>query len=753
MYIRELSLQKFDLFNSNQMRKIFLLLVLFSIDAIVFSQGISVRFIGRINVTNYCRLDSVSITNITRNWTETIVYPDTIIVLGGTGNVNLNIAEEQGLGQNIPNPFDCDTRVNLSVSQREDVRMQLLDISGKLYANYSGTLDAGVHAFDISAATTQTYILNATIGNRSYSIRMVNTGSGCGSSIKYAGISDGIISKQTWDNEFQIGDNMRYIGYTYIDGNILESEPVLQSLRESQDIVLAFRLGSIGSLNGHDWVDLGLPSGTCWATCNVGSDTPEGYGNYYAWGETTTKTTYDWNTYRYCNGSYNTLTKYCDNPSDGYNGFTDSLSILQASDDAVTANWGAGWRIPMHTEMNELINNCIVIWTTQNGVNGYLFTGPNGNSIFLPVTGGRYDSIINYASSHGYYWSSSILTGSPSNVWFLRFNSDNYDMGFNYRYYGLSVRPVCLNGSSELFTPVTFTGQASNITDTDATLSGNVALDGGLTVTERGFLYGTNSNNLTRTEQSGSGIGDFTANLTGLTSGTIYYYKTYATNSAGTAVGEVRSFVTASTSYSEPTGYVNGYGYVDLGLPSGTKWATCNVGAIIPEGYGDYFAWGETTTKENYNMGTYRYCNGDYNNLTKYCSNAEYGNNGFTDVHTTLEASDDAATANWGSGWRMPTQTEMNELKNNCTVTWTPQNGVNGYLFTGPNGNSIFFPAAGHRFGSGLSATSSYGSYWSSSLNTSLPFQAWSLSFSSDTYYESNDSRSCGLSVRAVCNQ
>ena len=103
-------------------------------------------------------------------------------------------------------------------------------------------------------------------------------------------------------------------------------------------------------------------------------------------------------------------------------------------------------------------------------------------------------------------------------------------------------------------------------------------------------------------------------------------------------------------STSGTTGTENGYGYVDLGLS--VKWATCNVGANNPEDYGDYFAWGETTTKDTYNLSTYKWCNGSYSTLTKYCNNSSYGNNGFTDNKTQLELSDDAARANWGGSWR-----------------------------------------------------------------------------------------------------
>ena len=137
------------------------------------------------------------------------------------------------------------------------------------------------------------------------------------------------------------------------------------------------------------------------------------------------------------------------------------------------------------------------------------------------------------------------------------------------------------------------------------------------------------------------------------------------------------------------------HAYVDLGLPSGLLWAACNVGANAPEEYGDYFAWGETQPKDVYNWSTYQYCMGSNNTLTKYCTDPNYGYNGFTDNLTILLPEDDAATANWGNGWRMPTKEEWQELLDNTTVTWTQQNGVNGRLFTGSNGNSLFLPAAG----------------------------------------------------------
>ena len=192
-------------------------------------------------------------------------------------------------------------------------------------------------------------------------------------------------------------------------------------------------------------------------------------------------------------------------------------------------------------------------------------------------------------------------------------------------------------------------------------------------------------------------------------------------------------------------------GAVDLGLPSGTLWADRNIGADSPEGYGDYFAWGETRPKSVYDWSTYKYCKGSKYSLTKYNNIFIYGT---VDNKTVLEPSDDAATANWGAAWRMPTHAEQAELNNKCTWTWTTRNGVNGYKVTGPNGNSIFLPAASCRYGSSVNNVGSSGSYWSASLDESElnSVSAWLMYFHSDYHYSDFDChyRDCGHSVRAV---
>ncbi|MBR3945706.1 MAG: hypothetical protein IKJ56_01235 [Bacteroidales bacterium] len=226
----------------------------------------------------------------------------------------------------------------------------------------------------------------------------------------------------------------------YIDELIAQ----LQTQNENLETAIE-HLNEVVRLGGHDFVDLGLPSGTLWATCNVGANRPEEYGDYFAWGEITAKDTYDWSTYRYCNGSNTTLTKYCYDANYGYNGFTDNLTTLQPSDDAATANWGNGWRMPTSTEMQELIDNCTFEWITQNGVNGRKFTGTNGNSIFMPAAGYHNASGIMHAGSRGNYGSASLrLDHADWNV-VLTFGSTSQAAdisGERSRRYGQPVRPV-----------------------------------------------------------------------------------------------------------------------------------------------------------------------------------------------------------------------------------------------------------------------------------------------------------------------
>lgn len=321
------------------------------------------------------------------------------------------------------------------------------------------------------------------------------------------------------------------------------------------------------------------------------------------------------------------------------------------------------------------------------------------------------------------------------------FTSNLINLNANTTYY---VRAYATNekgtsyGEEKSFTtlvnesmPVVTTNEITDITQTTATCGGTVTSDGGANVTARGVCWSTSQNPTISNSHTtdGNGTGSFTSNITGLTANTTYYVRAYATNEKGTSYGEEKSFETLN------------YEYVDLGLPSGLKWATCNVGASSPEDYGNYYAWGETETKTEYTQD---------NSLTHELSISELQSQGYIDGSGNFAPSHDAARANWGSSWRMPTKEEQQELIDNCTWTWTTQNGKNGHKVTGPNGNHIFLPAAGYRYGTSLINDGYYGYYWSSTPYGTLDDNACGLYFSGGGEGVGGSDRGYGQTVRPI---
>ena len=329
-----------------------------------------------------------------------------------------------------------------------------------------------------------------------------------------------------------------------------------------------------------------------------------------------------------------------------------------------------------------------------------------------------------------------------SNITDLEHNTTYY-----VRAYAANANGVAGYGPEVSFTtlekllPIVTTNTVTNIKATTATCGGNVTFDGNSTVTARGICWSTLQNPTIEDNKTsnGSGVGSYASKMGNLELNTTYYVRAYTTNEVGTAYGEEVSFTTLADAYSPATGTSNGYGYVDLGLS--VKWATCNVGASKPEEYGNYYAWGETSTKETY----------DYGNCATYgLSISELQSQGYIDGAGNLNPQYDAATANWGGDWRMPTEAEMQELLNNCTWEWINTNGVNGYKVTGPSGASIFLPAAGYRDWSKLYGAGSYGPYWSSAPIDVNGNDAYGLYFNDSSHHMNHTNRYNGQSVRSV---
>ena len=285
---------------------------------------------------------------------------------------------------------------------------------------------------------------------------------------------------------------------------------------------------------------------------------------------------------------------------------------------------------------------------------------------------------------------------------------------------------------------VTSTGGASDIKRASAVLSASVQTEGvdvrdnvyvGLAWSANKDAISADGNFVSRkTSVLSVEDGVFSATLSGLSGSTTYYYASF------TLVGDVYVFSSVKSFTTEDVPE----GAVDLGLS--VLWASCNVGATTPKEYGDYFAWGETTTKSSYSSS---------NSVPYGLSISELESRGIIDADGNLAAEYDAATANWGNDWRMPTKAEQDELRTECDWEWTKMNGVNGYKVTGPNGNSIFLPAAGYRIDTSLYDAGSYGRYWSATPYSSSNY-AFDLYFYSDGCGWGGSGRGYGRAVRPV---
>lgn len=307
------------------------------------------------------------------------------------------------------------------------------------------------------------------------------------------------------------------------------------------------------------------------------------------------------------------------------------------------------------------------------------------------------------------------LTGLKENTTYFYYYE--FDNGFNTMRTALNTFKTCSLSST---TSPTIKTMVTDIGINYAKVGGIISYDGGVPVLECGVCWSETENPTIGDNQMVAEVctSTFSIVMSGLEANTTYHIRAYATNEYGIGYGEDKLVVTLGEDNNE---------WVDLGLPSGLLWAKRNVGAGSTEDLGNRFAWGETIPKDYDSWYDYKYCIvKDYvPYITKYCTDSTFGWNGLVDNLTTLLPEDDAATANWGIGARMPTSNEWTELFNHCPSIWTIQNGVSGKLFTGINGNSLFLPAG--------SNGEDRIDYWSSSLTTTVPQDACSCILSSNS--------------------
>lgn len=230
---------------------------------------------------------------------------------------------------------------------------------------------------------------------------------------------------------------------TIIDGETAELTVVLEKETSGVYNVVEPKVDQAADTvtmhKGHEYVDLGLS--VKWATCNIGASVPEEYGGYYAWGETESKKKYSWRSYKWCTEGRTSLTKYC--ADSRYAMLIDDKTELDANDDVAHVEWGGTWRIPTIVELYELYSKCKWNWMTKNGVNGYMVTGPNGKTIFLPAAGFNKGSEVCDRGIYGFYWSRLSIKTRADNAYCLGFLCGESKCTNAYRYYGFTVRPVC----------------------------------------------------------------------------------------------------------------------------------------------------------------------------------------------------------------------------------------------------------------------------------------------------------------------
>ena len=454
-------------------------------------------------------------------------------------------------------------------------------------------------------------------------------------------------------------------------------------------------------------VDMGLS--VEWAAFNMGATAPEEYGDYYAWGETETKSDCTWSTYKW--GSYynNTLTKYNTRSS---RGVVDNKTVLEEEDDVANLRLGGSWRIPSFDDWAELMNKCNSTWVTDyngSGVNGRLVTAPNGNSIFLPANGYWEGAGLFGAGSLGYYSSSSIDMNSPQQAYGFEVIPSYIIIGRLDRCNGLSVRPVFDDR-------IRIESISLNKTSVSLFVGNSEQLEVTLTPADaanKNLIWLSSDTSVAKVDSNGvvSAVAAGTATI---------IVQTVDRGLNASCSVTVQSIVDISAS-------------VDLGLS--VRWASYNLGASSPEEYGDYYAWGEIQTKDIYNASTYNWgisITSSDAKLYKYNNSEKYGT---VDCITVIKPEDDAASAHWGGEWRMPTIDEFNELINNCSWEWTSNyNGtsVPGFIGTstrdGFANESIFLPAGGWMYNEEQSDIGEYGLYWLSQNSSEYPTEGWGYS-------------------------
>ena len=539
------------------------------------AQTIDVSFTGHfVNTSTYVQLSRVEITNQTRGWTDVLTYPDTVATLTDGTGIDDNSGAVFGLSQNTPNPFGGTTYVSLSLPEGGAVTLKACDVNGRAAVSRNfASMQPGTHVLRVNLAAAGSYLLTARQGEKMSTVRMINQRSGGENSMELVGLLDIPQTKRNgkgiFDHPFAYGDSMIYKGYATISGQELESETVAQIQLQPETITLYFRVDTIDGQpcpgaaivtdydnNTYNTVQIG---DQCWMKENLRT-------THYADG-----TAIPAGTHRYApNNDESNVATY------GYLYNWPAVMHGSASSSSNPSNvqgiCPAGWHMPSDAEWTQLttyvhdneyqctdcngsnywshvdcIAKALAAQTDWNSYNndacapGYDLSTNNATG-FSAVPAGYYCGGY-YFGLDAYYWTTSQFNSSEAYFRSLDCCVDYVWKGNDYKSQGYSVR--CVRGAV-ITLPTVTTDSVDAVTDTTATCGGTVTADGNAAVTMRGVCWSTLPNPTVSDSHTddGTGLGIFNSSMTGLTSGTIYYVRAYATNSAGTAYGTTRTFTT-----------------------------------------------------------------------------------------------------------------------------------------------------------------------------------------------------------------
>ena len=566
----------------NLVKKLLFVVVICLASLVLNAQPIiTLTFTGQDTSGSYLQLNRVVVTNLSRNWTETIYWPDTVLEMRNSTRVAEHVASDFSLEQNIPNPFDGPTTVQLRMVETEKTILWVSDLSGKELVRYEGLLSNGTHRFRLSLPNAQVYILHAQTDKYSASIKLVNKGNAGSCMLEYEGQtlsytpSMGKAMKGSTNQPFVSGDMMEYVGYVVIDGMELESEHIIQAQYDSQSLTLRFQFAIERPCHGtimvtdydgniYNTVQIG---NQCWMRENLRTE------HYTDGTEISMGNTYSNSTpYRYAPDNDQSLVAI-------YGYLYNWPAVMHSSASSSVNRSGVqgicpiGWHVPSEAEWMQLIdyvssqsaNVCnsntsyiakslaaTIGWTTHNGTCA-IGNNMSSNNVtgFSALPAGFYyrQSYFTFGDYVGYWSATENSNGKVFGHGLIYYDAIVYN-GESDKDYAISVRCLLDDEPDPVVPTVNTAAVYTQMSFTSAISGGIVTATGGADVTARGVCWSTSPLPTLADSYTvdGSGTGNFSSNITGLTAGTSYYMRAYATNSVGTAYGNQVVFTTPDVS-------------------------------------------------------------------------------------------------------------------------------------------------------------------------------------------------------------